>query len=52
LAQNFAAFATQHGSSPERDVLLALRQLVATEVGMQLEEISSETRIPADLNIY
>jgi len=52
LAQNFAAFATQHGSSPERDVLLALRQLVATEVGMQLQEISSETRIPADLNIY
>jgi hypothetical protein len=51
LARNYAVFATQHGSSSERGVLPAVRQLIATETGSQLGEVSPETRIPADLNI-
>jgi hypothetical protein len=52
LARNYATFTTQCGGSRESDVLLALRQIVATEVVTRLEEVSPETRIPQDLNIY
>jgi hypothetical protein len=52
LARNYAVFASQHGSPSEKGVLPELRQLVADETGTAFEEISSETRIPADLNIY
>jgi hypothetical protein len=52
LARNYATFAAQNGSSPERGVLSALRLLIAVNVGIEPEEISTETRIPSDLNIY
>ena len=52
LARNFVVFATKFGSPSEKDVLSSLRLLVATETGRGLDEISSETRIPTDLNIY
>jgi hypothetical protein len=51
LARNYAVFASQYGSSSEGDVLLALRQLIATETGRGVEEIVPETRIPDDLDI-
>jgi hypothetical protein len=52
LARNYAAFASQDGSSRVNDVLWALRQLVATEMVMRIEEVPPDTRIPHDLNIY
>jgi hypothetical protein len=52
LSRNYAAFATKSGGAFENDVLSALRLLVALETGRRLEEISAETRIPTDLNIY
>ncbi len=51
LARNYAAFASQYGSSSESDVLVALRQLIATETGRDVEEILPETNIPRDLDI-
>jgi hypothetical protein len=52
LARNYAAFASQSGSSCEGGVVKALRQLTATQLGENLEQILPETRIPQDLNIY
>jgi hypothetical protein len=52
LAKNYAAFASMRGSSTFRGVTPALRQLVAFQSGLKLEEISASTRIPADLDIY
>jgi hypothetical protein len=52
LARNYAAFAKQHGSSSESDVLSALQQLIATEMVRGLEEIPPYTIIPQGLNIY
>jgi hypothetical protein len=52
LARNYAAFATERGSSTIRGVTPALRQLVAFQSGLRLEDISAGTRIPADLEIY
>jgi hypothetical protein len=52
LARNYAAIATENGSPRCAEVLWALRQLVATEMVMNFEEVSSDTRIPQDLNIY
>lgn len=52
LARNYAFFATEGGSSCDRGVLSALRQLTAMQSGVELEKISPETRIPQDLNIY
>jgi hypothetical protein len=51
LARNYAVFASQYGSSSTNDVLLALRQLIATETGRDIEEITPKTHIPSDLNI-
>jgi len=48
-AHNYAALG---GSSGENDVLKAIRQLISMQLGIDLEEISPETRIPHDLNIY
>jgi hypothetical protein len=47
LACNYATFASQCGSS-ESDVVLALRYLIAAEVGI---EVTPDTRFPDDLNI-
>jgi hypothetical protein len=52
LAKNYAAFAVRSSGSAKADVLWALRQLVAIEMVMPIEEISPETRVPQDLNIY
>jgi hypothetical protein len=52
LARNYAAFASQGAGSCEGDVLKALRQLAATQLGMGFEKISPEARIPQDLDIY
>ena len=52
LVRNYAAIATENGSPRSAEVLWALRQLVATETVMNFEEVSSDTRIPQDLNIY
>lgn len=52
LALNYAAFASQNGSSREGGVLEALRLLIALQLGLKLEGIEPETRVPQDLNIY
>ena len=52
LARNYATFASQYGSSCDGGVLNALRQLIAGQLAMDPEEISPDTRIPHDLNIY
>lgn len=52
LSRNYAAFAAKLGSSSEIGVLSALRLLVAIGTGRGLDEVSAETRIPTDLNIY
>ena len=51
LARNFAEFATRHGVS-SKDILRSLQLLVASQVGMPVNDVSSNTRIPSDLNIY
>jgi hypothetical protein len=48
-AQNYAALG---GSSGENDVLKTMRQLISMQVGVGIEEVSPETRIPHDLSIY
>jgi hypothetical protein len=52
LAKNYSAFASGQGGSSASDMLSALQQLVATQTGRRLDEISPEARIPQDLNIY
>jgi hypothetical protein len=52
LAKNYAEFASTRGSSTARGVMPALRQIVAFQSGLRLEDISPETRIPSDLDIY
>jgi hypothetical protein len=52
LARNYAQIASMHGRSPEREVLLVLRQLVAAEVSIDVERIDSSTLFPEGLNIY
>jgi hypothetical protein len=52
LARNYAAIATENGSRRGAEVLWALRQLVATEMVMNIEQVSPDTRIPQGLNIY
>jgi hypothetical protein len=52
LARNYAAIATKNGSQEGAEVLCALRQLTATEMVMAVEEVSPDTRVPQDLNIY
>lgn len=52
LARNYAAVAKENGSQRGGEVLRALRLLVATQMVMNIEEVSPNTRIPQDLNIY
>lgn len=52
LARNFDIFASQNGSSGAAGILMSLSQLIAAQVSFDIEKISSETRIPQDLNIY
>lgn len=51
LSRNYAAFATKFGGSGEADILPALRLLIATETGRELEEVTVQTRILTDLDI-
>jgi hypothetical protein len=52
LAHNYARIASEYGVSPEREVLLALRQLIAAEETIDVEKVAAETRFPEDLKIY
>lgn len=52
LARNYAKIASEHGASFEREVLQALRQLIAAEEGIDVKEISAETLFPEGLHIY
>ena len=52
LARNYAAVASQRGRTSEREVLPVLRQLIAAETGVNMTEITPETRFPEGLNIY
>lgn len=52
IARNYKAFASAHGSSPERGVFPALRLLIAMQTCISIEKLLPETRIPSGLNIY
>jgi hypothetical protein len=52
VARNYKAFASAHGSSPERGVFPALRLLIAMQTCISIEKLLPETRIPSGLNIY
>ena len=52
IARNYKAFASAHGSSPERGVFPALRLLIAMQTCINIEKLLPETRIPSGLNIY
>jgi hypothetical protein len=52
LARNYTAIATENGSKRGAEVLWALRQLVAAEMVMNIQQVSPDARIPQDLNIY
>jgi hypothetical protein len=52
LARNYAKLAAEVGASSPREVLAALRQLIAVETGRKAGEMSAETRFPEGLNIY
>ncbi len=51
LARNYGTLASRYGCPAESDLLLALRQLIALETGIEMARISPATRIPQDLNI-
>jgi hypothetical protein len=42
----------EHGVSPEREVLLVLRHLLAAGVGVDVEEVVPDTLFPEGLKIY
>jgi hypothetical protein len=52
LARNYSKIATEHGISSERDVLEALRQLIAAEESIDVQKILPDTLFPEGLNIY
>jgi hypothetical protein len=52
LARNYAQIASMHGGSSQREVLLVLRQLVAAEESIDVEEVVSNTLFPEGLKIY
>jgi hypothetical protein len=52
IARNYKAFASAHGSSPERGVFPALRLLIAMQTCISIEKLLPETRIPSGLKIY
>jgi hypothetical protein len=52
IASNYEAFASAHGSSPERGVFPALRLLIAMQTCINIEKLFPETHIPSGLNIY
>jgi hypothetical protein len=52
LARNYAGIASEYGVSSEREVLLLLRQLIAAEESIDVEEILPDTLFPEGLKIY
>lgn len=52
LARNYGKIASQHSTSSDREVLQALPQLIAAEVGSDVKEMSLETLFPEGLHIY
>jgi hypothetical protein len=42
----------EHGVSPEREVLLVLRHLLAAGVGVDVQEVVPDTLFPEGLKIY
>jgi hypothetical protein len=52
LARGYAAIASQRGGASEREVLLALRRLIAAEIGTDVNKVRPETYFPEGLNIY
>jgi hypothetical protein len=52
LARNYQQIAAECGGTSQGEVLLALRYLIAVEVGRDVSEVRPETRFPEDLNIY
>jgi len=51
LARNYAGIASEHGVSSEREVLLLLRQLIAAEESIDVQEILPDTLFPEGLKI-
>jgi hypothetical protein len=51
LASNYAAFASEYGKSSEEQILALLRRLIASEVGLDLTEVTPQTLIPQGLDI-
>lgn len=52
LAQNYASIARTHGRSASGELLFSLRQLIATQMMMPVDDIPPSLRIPSGLNIY
>jgi len=51
LARNYSAFACEYGNSSHEQVLALLRRLIASEVGLDLNEVTPQTLIPQGLDI-
>jgi hypothetical protein len=41
-----------HGGASEREILLALRHLIAAEISRDVNKVTTETRFPEGLNIH
>jgi len=52
LAHNYRTISSEHGMSPERELIDVLRQLIAVQTGLDIQKVSPETRFPEGLNIY
>jgi hypothetical protein len=52
LARNYGGIASESGVSSEREVLLLLRQLIAAEESIDVQEILPDTLFPQGLKIY
>jgi hypothetical protein len=52
LARNYGGIASEYGVSSEREVLLLLRQLIAAEESIDVQEILPDTLFPQGLKIY
>ena len=52
LSRNYAGIASEYGVSSEREVLLLLRQLIAAEEGIDVQEILPDTLFSEGLEIY
>jgi hypothetical protein len=51
LARNYTVFASEYGKSSEEQILALLRRLIASEVGLDFNEVTPQTLIPQGLDI-